>query len=90
MPVPARLLLVAARRTRVPVALSDDAGGYLCNYLCWRAAEAARKAGGPRVAGFVHAPNIARGARKSGKLTLDDLNCAGIALLTAVSRACHV
>jgi pyroglutamyl-peptidase len=74
----------------VPVALSDDAGGYLCNYLCWRAAEAARKAGGPRLANFVHVPNIARGSRKSGKLTLDDLTCAGIALLTAVSRACHV
>ena len=38
---PAQRLLSAALATGVPVALSRDAGRYLCNYLCWRAAEAA-------------------------------------------------
>src|SRR5882672_8050254 len=36
-------LFTAARAARVPVMLSRDAGRYLCNYLCWRAAEAAAK-----------------------------------------------
>ena len=45
--------------TGVPVALSRDAGRYLCNYLCWRAAEAAR-AGAPRLVAFVHVPAVRR------------------------------
>src|SRR5262249_50234893 len=43
---PAQRLLRAARATGVPAALSHDAGRYLCNYLCWRAAEAAACEGG--------------------------------------------
>src|SRR5262245_53051046 len=34
---PTHRLLMAARATGVPAALSHDAGSYLCNYLCWRA-----------------------------------------------------
>ena len=56
MPTPARRLLAAVRAARVPATLSRDAGRYLCNYLCWRATEAARKTGGPRLAAFVHVP----------------------------------
>jgi len=56
LPSPYRGLLAAARATRVPVALSNDAGDYLCNYLCWQAALAARKRGGPRLAAFIHVP----------------------------------
>jgi pyroglutamyl-peptidase len=56
LPTPSRPLFAAARATRVPVALSNDAGDYLCNYLCWKAALAARKTGGPRLAAFIHVP----------------------------------
>jgi pyroglutamyl-peptidase len=56
---PAHRLLAAARNSGVAVALSYDAGRYLCNYLCWRAAEAAR-AGGPRLAAFIHVPGVDR------------------------------
>lgn len=87
MPMPAQSLLAAIRKTGVPVRRSRDAGHYLCNYLCWRAAEAARKAKGPRLAAFVHVPLVARGPRKPvkrGQLTLDDLTRAGSALLTVV------
>ena len=70
LPAPARRLLAAARAAHVPAALSRDAGRYLCNYLCWRAAEAAHKPGGPRLAAFVHVPPVRRlpvprSARKS-------------------------
>ena len=43
----------------VPAALSHDAGRYLCNYLCWRAAEAA-DSGGPRLTAFIHVPSVRR------------------------------
>ena len=49
---PAQRLLMAALATGVPAALSHDAGHYLCNYLCWRAAESAR-AGVLRLAAFL-------------------------------------
>jgi pyroglutamyl-peptidase len=88
MPAPARQLLAAVRTARVPAALSRDAGRYLCNYLCWRATEAAGKPRGPRLAAFVHVPNTALGARRPGKrrqLTLDDLTRAGAAILVALA-----
>ncbi len=56
LPVPTAQLLAAARAARVPVIRSHDAGRYLCNYLCWRAAEAAGKKDSPQVAAFVHVP----------------------------------
>jgi pyroglutamyl-peptidase len=54
---PAQKLVMAARAAGVPAALSRDAGRYLCNYLCWRAAEAAA-AGAPRLVAFIHVPRV--------------------------------
>jgi pyroglutamyl-peptidase len=91
MPAPASGLLAAALGARVPAALSRDAGRYLCNYLCWRAAEAAGQAGGPRIAAFIHVPLARRGAqpRRAGKprLSLDDLTRAGTRILMALAAA---
>ena len=56
--VPAQRLVVAARGAGAPAALSRDAGSYLCNYLCWRASEAAMRPRGPRLVAFVHVPNV--------------------------------
>ncbi len=67
LPVPAQRLLAAARSARVPVALSRNAGRYLCNYLCWRAVEAAQK-GSPRLAAFIHVPRVARFPRPKARL----------------------
>jgi len=41
--VPAQRLVAAVRRTGIPAAISRDAGAYLCNYVCWRATEAAER-----------------------------------------------
>jgi pyroglutamyl-peptidase len=62
MPAPVRRLLRAAQAAHLPARLSRDAGRYLCNYLCWRAAEAVT-ASGPRLAAFVHVPPVRRFAR---------------------------
>jgi pyroglutamyl-peptidase len=88
MPAPTQSLLAAVRTTRVPAALSRDAGRYLCNYLCWRAAKAVNKKNGPRMAVFVHVPKTARFAqrpRKNRGLTLNDLTRAGGAVLATVA-----
>jgi pyroglutamyl-peptidase len=83
-------LLAAAERTRLPVKLSRDAGRYLCNYLAWRALEAAGNPDGPRVVAFVHVPKLRHGPARRGKrrrLTADDLLRAGEALLRATVTA---
>jgi len=84
---PAMRLLQAARAVGVPVALSRDAGRYLCNYLCWRAAEAARS-GVPRLVAFVHVPSVRRvPIQPRPALTLDDLTRAGEAIVRAAVSA---
>ena len=85
---PAQRLLSAARATGVPVALSRDAGRYLCNYLCWRAAEAAGT-GAPSLIAFVHVPAVRRASSQSRRdlLTLDQLIDAGEAILRAAVGA---
>ena len=85
---PTHRLLMAARTTGVPAALSHDAGSYLCNYLCWRAAEAGR-GGGPRLIAFVHVPQVRRAQVRSRwpALTLDDLTQAGEAIVRAALAA---
>jgi pyroglutamyl-peptidase len=85
-------LLAAARASRVPAALSRDAGRYLCNYLCWRAAEAAGAPDGPRLVAFVHVPRLRRGVWRRDRtrrrpLTLDDLVRAGEAMLLEIVSA---
>jgi pyroglutamyl-peptidase len=82
---PGQRLVMAARAAGVPAALSRDAGRYLCNYLCWRAAEAAGDRA-PRLTTFIHVPIVRRGRglqpRRPG-LTLDDLIRAGEAIVQA-------
>jgi len=66
--------------------LSRDAGAYLCNYLCWHAAHAARL-GGPPIAAFVHVPSVDRArwihARRF-RITQEDLMRAGEAMIRAI------
>lgn len=90
LPAPAHRLLAALRGTRIPAARSHDAGRYLCNYLAWRAAEAATRPGGPRLAAFIHVPDVRRGARRrprKPRLSLDDLVRAATGLMVALAAA---
>ena len=105
LPVPARQLLRAARIAGNTAELSGDAGGYLCNYLCWRACEAARRPRLPeqprlRVAGFVHVPNVAARRRRPAAaarrrrdrcpVTPHDLLQAGEAVVRAAIIAARI
>jgi len=87
LPVPGRRVFSAGRAARIPLMFSRDAGGYLCNYLCWRAAEAAQHSG-PRITTFIHVPPVARFPRRRGrrqKVTFSDLFRAGSAFLVAIA-----
>ena len=85
---PAQRLLLAAQATGVPAVLSRDAGRYLCNYLCWRAAEAATT-GAPRLVTFIHVPAVRRPQVSSRRppMTLDDLTQAGEAIVRTALAA---
>jgi pyroglutamyl-peptidase len=88
MRIPAQRLLKAARATGLKAALSRDAGRYLCNYLCWRATEAAIRPGGPKVAAFIHVPKVRGKGSRHAPLTFDQLVRAGEAIVrAAVSSA---
>jgi len=89
IPAPAVRLLAATRGARVPTYLSRDAGRYLCNYICWRGAEAVA-AKGPHLAAFVHVPPLARVPRRKRprrRLNAADLARAGEAILMALAAA---
>lgn len=86
---PGQRLVLAAQAAGVPAALSRDAGRYLCNYLCWRAAEASG-ADAPRLAAFIHVPIVHRGHSVQSRrtaLTLDDLIRGGEAIVQAALAA---
>src|SRR5665213_476702 len=79
-------LLRAADATGIDARVSRDAGSYLCNYLSWRAIEATGGDKGPRLAAFVHVPQLSRGGASQRKdathrITLEELVDAGEAML---------
>ncbi|MEA2345889.1 MAG: pyroglutamyl-peptidase [Thermoanaerobaculia bacterium] len=79
-------LLGAAVGTGIDARASRDAGSYLCNYLSWRAIDAAGADDGRRLAAFVHVPPIARDAapqrkRAKHRVTMEELVDAGEAML---------
>jgi len=82
MASPAVRFVRAAIRAGVPAIASRDAGQYLCNYLCWRATEAARN-DKVRIAAFVHVPLISRKTLYPGSrlLTAAKLELAARAIL---------
>ena len=84
---PAQRLVKAARSTGVKAALSRDAGRYLCNYLCWRATEAAARPNGPKVAAFIHVPKVRGKGSRRAPLTFDQLLRAGEAIVLAAIAA---
>ena len=52
-------LVKAARTAGVTAVPSRNAGTYLCNYVYWRALEAAARPDGPRLVIFIHVPPVA-------------------------------
>jgi pyroglutamyl-peptidase len=57
-PLPVARLVKAARTAGVAAAPSRNAGAYLCNYIYWRALEAAARPDGPSLVIFIHVPPV--------------------------------
>jgi pyroglutamyl-peptidase len=78
-------LLRAAHATGIDARPSRDAGAYLCNYLSWRAIEAAGSDDHLQLAAFIHIPLLPRGdpslRKGAGRITLEELVDAGEAML---------
>jgi pyroglutamyl-peptidase len=83
-------LLRAAIGAGVDACASRDAGSYLCNYLSWRAIEAAGRDDGPHLGAFIHVPLIARDGVSqhmgTSRITLEQLVDAGEAMLLEMVR----
>jgi pyroglutamyl-peptidase len=84
-------LLRAAIQTDVAAKSSRDAGRYLCNYLSWRAIEAAMAAPRAPLTAFIHVPLVPRGTvsqRTSSKprVSFEQLVDAGEAILLETIR----
>src|SRR5215813_2278920 len=89
---PVQRLVAAAQSAGVPALPSNNAGRYLCNYLCWRASEAARATSAPAVVAFVHVPrlrrrNPLRSTPRRRSFGPDDLIRAGEAIALAALAA---
>ncbi|MGZ5811286.1 MAG: pyroglutamyl-peptidase I family protein [Xanthobacteraceae bacterium] len=83
-------LIAAARSTGIDARLSRDAGRYICNYVYWRALEAAARSGGPQIIVFVHVPKLRSrsGIRGKARLpTLAQLVRAATAIIIAANSA---
>jgi pyroglutamyl-peptidase len=90
-PLPLARVVKAARSAGVAAARSRNAGTYLCNYVYWRALEAAARPNGPGLVIFIHVPPVGvkkqPKRRRNGKrrtATLGDLVRAGEAVVLAM------
>ncbi len=84
-------LLQAAQQTGIDARASLNAGSYLCNYLSWRAVEAAQAGIGPRLAAFVHMPLVPRHPlpapkAKSRPITFEELVDTSEALMMTMVK----
>jgi len=60
----------------LPVAWSDNAGGYLCNFLFYLSRSAECPGFAPSMSGFIHVPPL-----DAGILTFDDLKAGAVAII---------
>lgn len=71
----------------LPVALSDDAGGYLCNYVFYHSAAGMCRGFPAPMTGFVHVPPVALpGAADPQAMTFEALVEGAVAIIAACFR----
>lgn len=91
--LPVRLIIDRLRRRSLPVSLSRDAGGYLCNAVLYYSLHRARGAGWPMRSGFVHLPatlGCRRGSTMS-HLSWDEALDGSLEIIAAtLGRPCAV
>ena len=68
----------------LPVQISEDAGGYLCNSATYKALAWARGTQPDLPVGFIHLPNL-REVAEEGGLSLEEMGSAVTAAITAIA-----
>ncbi|MGO4833963.1 hypothetical protein AB4144_17015 [Rhizobiaceae sp. 2RAB30] len=73
--LPLDALYGALTAKNIPVTWSDDAGGYLCNYLFYLSRSPAFDEFAPGMSGFIHVPSLREGAASgpTGAMDLETL-----------------
>ena len=82
---PARRIVERLRQRSLPVSLSRDAGGYLCNAVLYHSLDRARRADWPLRGGFVHLPAELGGYRgfATARLSWDQAIDGGLEIISA-------
>jgi len=75
----------ALTANKLPVSWSDDAGGYLCNYLFYHSCGKIPAGFAPAMAGFIHVPPLAGKNAPPNAMALQDL-VAGATLILETCR----
>lgn len=70
----------------LPVQVSEDAGGYLCNFATYKALAWAREAQPHLPVGFIHLPNL-RGVAEEGGLSLEEMGSAVTASIAVIAES---
>ncbi len=82
-PLPLDAFAVALRAARIPAAVSDDAGGFVCNHCYFIARQRLHMSAVPAIALFVHIPKLgAYGADSTTGMSLETVS-EGIVLLAS-------
>ncbi|HEY0069026.1 MAG TPA: hypothetical protein VGE04_03565 [Chloroflexia bacterium] len=70
----------------LPVQISEDAGGYLCNFAIYKALAWARQERPELPVGFIHLPNLP-GVAEEGGLSLEEQGSAVTAAVEAIAES---
>jgi pyroglutamyl-peptidase len=80
----------ALTQAGLPVSWSDDAGGYLCNFLFYLSRTGTCAGFAPPMSGFIHVPPLAGEADAPGNaITLDMLIAGAAAIVEACTASWH-
>ena len=81
--LPLELIAAALSTAGLPHSWSDDAGGYLCNYIFYLSRSPHFQGFSPAMSGFVHVPPSPGPDAPENAMTLDDL-VAGAQIIAAI------
>ncbi|TWH01285.1 pyroglutamyl-peptidase [Mesorhizobium sp. J18] len=85
--LPVKAIQEALVARNLPVSLSDDAGGYLCNYLFYHSCGQVCAGFAPDMAGFIHVPPLADGEAPLNAMALQDLVAGATVIIDTCSAA---
>jgi pyroglutamyl-peptidase len=84
--LPARRIVTELRASGIPAALSDSAGGHLCNHVFYRLLHLAEHERPDLAGGFVHLPYLPEQVTDGAQPTMDlSLQCRAVRLVVEVA-----